>query len=141
MELSQDTKSVIDFMQNTAGVELRKPNDLGTILETGAAFGLFALVNSIVFTGKSLWNIQRSLQSPSASEQDILPLKKEYEYCIFELKQYLAELLRSSDDKEKLRFENIYLQNSSGALKNLLDLAHDLSEFKMVQSMIKNSHN
>ena len=137
MELSKDTTAVLEFLDYTTGNNLRKRNDLGTILEIGAQTSAYILVNQIIFTGKYLWNLHRMLKKTSGDAEGREKLISEATVSAQSLKEYISELIDSMDDFNRERFDTVYFAEGQGAYMNLIDLAHDLSKLKEVQNTLK----
>jgi len=137
MKLSPDTQQVLSFLEEITGGNLRKKSDIGTILEIGASTNRPGLVTDIIFQGKILWNLYKTLNRQSGSEHNPEFIRQELAKSLVELRIKLQELVTNSDDHIKLRFSEVYFVETSGAGLNLVDLAHDLSEIKDLQSKIR----
>ncbi len=137
MKLSDDTLQVLSFLDYTSGNNLRKRNDLGTILEIGALTGNYALIDRIIFNGKYLWSLHLLLKRDNADEAVFEKLLAETETTVSELIKLLKELIASEKDFDEKRFDSIYFAGDNGAFRNLIDLAHDLSQLKEVQNTLK----
>jgi hypothetical protein len=59
MKLSADTEAVVAYLQAYASNSLRKPGDLGVILELAAQHDAAEFANEIIFAGASLWRVYR----------------------------------------------------------------------------------
>ncbi len=53
------------------------------------------------------------------------------------MKEIITEVIRNADDDSNKRFEDVYLADTKGTLKNLIDLSFDLSMFKELQNQLK----
>lgn len=137
MQLSEDTVSVLNYLSEYTENNLRKKNDFGIILEICATYGGEDIFNRIIFTGKSLWSIYSKLRKADPSQEGIDLLKKEVERCSSEIRSYLTVILEHADTETKERFSDIYMQMTSGCLKNIIDLSHDLAKFKELQNKAK----
>lgn len=137
MQLSNDTLAVVNYLDEYTGGNLRKKNDIGAVIEICATYNEPELLNRIIFTGKSLWNIASKLRKVNPSADGIELLQKEVERCSTELSGYLSEIAGAADDDLKKRFDDIYLQLTRGAVKNLIDLGHDLAKFKDLQTILR----
>lgn len=136
MEFSKDTEEVLSFLDYSTGDSLRKRNDMGALLELGASFDVFEIFNNILFTGTYLWNLSQKLKKAQPGEEGISTLNRELAKSATEL----AELLRSIssyDEATTQRFSDVYLENTSGAMLNLIDLAHDIAELKLLLNRLK----
>ncbi|HRS01010.1 MAG TPA: hypothetical protein P5545_00490 [Bacteroidota bacterium] len=132
MEISEDTQKIIDFLQFVSENNLRKSNDLAIILEIGATYDQFEIIKSLIFMGKSFWNLSKILSRSSDSFQ-LDNLKREFEVSLVEIKILLSQLLDFAEDSEYKKFNVAYFKNDIGATRNLIDLAHDLSILKDIQ--------
>lgn len=137
MQLSDDTLAVVNYLNEYTGGNLRKKNDVSVIMEICATYNEPELLNRLVFTGKSLWNIASKLRKVNPSADGIELLQKEVERCSTELSGYLSEIAEAADEELKKRFDDIYLQLTGGAVKNLIDLSHDLAKFKDLQTILR----
>lgn len=135
MEISNDTMAVINYLDDFTKGNLRKKNDFSVILEICAAYDNADTLNRLVFTGKSLWNIYSKLRKVGSNTEGIELLQKETERCCNEMTVYLKDIISYSDEDLQKRFDDVYFQLTRGCVKNLIDLAHDLSKFKELQSL------
>lgn len=128
MIISNDTLNVVDFLQNYSNNTLRKPKDIQFILEIGAIKATPDHIQQIIFLGKSIWNLNKSLSNP---KDDNANLQREFEKSFYQFQDLLRTLLDDIDAPEVLdRFLTIYFQANSGCFRNTIDLAHDLSILK-----------
>ncbi|OGU15591.1 MAG: hypothetical protein A2X61_03205 [Ignavibacteria bacterium GWB2_35_12] len=137
MIISQDTKEVVKFLQDSSGGNLRKPNDLEIFLEIGATFGQENLINDFIFNGASIWYLFEALKKTKQGEEGFNKLDVELKDNLIKFQSQINTFISFSDDGTNQRIKNVYLQNTQGAYLNLLDLAHDLSELKYVQNKMK----
>ena len=61
MEISADTKEILEFLDYTTANNLRKRNDIASILEIGATYGESDVMNDLILASSSLWNINQTL--------------------------------------------------------------------------------
>ncbi|MCE5305100.1 MAG: hypothetical protein ABFD61_04895 [Chloroherpetonaceae bacterium] len=132
MKISADTQSVIDFLQMISDNGIRKSIDLATILEVGATYSQDELVQSIIFTGKSIWNLSKILtRSPDSAAID--KINREFRDNIDEMQNQLRKITDFVEMADVQRFNIVYLQKDLGSMRNIIDLAHDLSILKDAQ--------
>jgi hypothetical protein len=132
MIISDDTKRVIEYLQMISEDNLRKSKDLSIMLEVGATYSQNELIQSLIFTGKSIWNLSKTI----ARSIDTIPndnLKREFEANINEFREMITQIIDYVDEEDANRFYIIYLNNDLGATRNIIDLAHDLSIMKDIQ--------
>lgn len=142
MIISEDTKAVVDYLNQYTNGNLRKKNDFESILEVCANYDNADTLNRLVFSGKSLWNIYSKMRKVNPNAEGIELLQKETERLCNEMSEFLREISEFADFELKSRFEDVYLARTRGAVKNLIDLAHDLAKFKDLQTELRqrNSH-
>jgi hypothetical protein len=133
MNISDDTKAVVEYLDKFAG-GLRKKNDMMLVLEICATFDGALLLNKLIFSGKSVWNLSKTLRRISPDDDGAPLIQKEMLRGVGEMKEFLTEMILRAEDADKKRFDDIYFPETRGALKNLVDLAHDLGKFKDLQS-------
>ncbi len=131
MNISEDTKLVVEFMQAYSDNSIRKPADIEILLEASAASMNSQLMNELIFAGKSVRNLHLKIKKSQSSESII-----EYEFYknIDRMKSMINSIIPSDDSEVIKRFETTYLNDSRGAILNLIDLAHDLTILKNIQS-------
>ncbi len=131
--ISEDTQKVIEFLQNYTKNNLRKPADLATILEISALNSDHNFVINLVFIGKSLWNLNRAFTKSQGTDNQ--NLERELQKNFVEMQDSLASLIDEIEDEEtKERFRSVYLQNTAGCFRNMIDLSYDLTKLKDLMS-------
>lgn len=133
MEISQDTQGFIEVINEFAGGELRKKNDLAICFEIGATYGGFEELNKLIFEGKVLWNLFSKIKTTSKEDAGIELVQKEFEESLNRFKDYFSEIVSKLEKEEKQRFDDIYFQLTRGSVLNITDLAHDFSKVKDLQ--------
>ena len=128
MIISDDTLNVVNFLQNYSNNNLRKPKDIQFILEIGAIKAIPEHIQQIIFLGKSIWNLNKSLSKSNDANAN---LQRELENSFYQFQDLLRTLLDGIDSPEvSERFLLVYLQPNSGCFRNTIDLSHDLSILK-----------
>ena len=131
--ISEDTQKVMDFLQDYSKHNLRKPADLSTILEISASNLDHNFMINLVFIGKSLWNLNRAFTNSQGIDNQ--NLERELQKNFVELQENLTKLIDEIEDGETIeRFQNVYLQNSIGCFRNMIDLSYDLTKLKDLMS-------
>lgn len=138
MNISEDTLKVLEFLDNYSEGGIRKRNDIALLLEIAASNNQHELFNNLVFTGKSVWNLSKKVKKIDPHQEGADLVRNEFARQLDGFKKILEILLNQSDD-EKIaeRFDTIYFVITQGAVKNIIDLSHDLAIFKDVQSQSK----
>jgi hypothetical protein len=137
MKISADTLEIINFLNSIRDGKLRKSNDLATVLEIAATYDEIELIDKIIFSGAYIWNLNQTIRR-NPEIDGIAQLHNEMRKTIEELHEMLINLLESAEDDVKKRFNEIYFPLTAGAIKNLIDLAHDLYALKELQNTLKN---
>lgn len=138
MELSEDTRQVLEFLDYTSGGSLRKRNDLGAILEILATKNNANLANDLIFYGSALWGSYRIIKTETNSDLTG-KIKSELENLFEKMFILINQVVELFNEDELIeRFERVYLKGDSGSRLNLIDLCYDLNELKKVQIRLKN---
>lgn len=141
MKISKDTQEVIDFLDYYTSNHLRKRNDLAVILEIGATYNCIDLVNDIIFYGTSLWKVYSVLKKNTPDKEGYQKLENEFHDTSQKLLASINLITENFDEQTKSRFYRIYLKNTQGTLRNLIDLSFDLAQLKELQTQLKSMKN
>lgn len=137
MQISADTKKVIDFLDSVADGGLKKSKDLAVILEIGAAYGLDNLANSLIFTGSSIKKLISLIDKSKPEADGIEKIRNELASESENFINQLSEFMNYADNITKNNFENNFFNSGKESFDNLLRLAEDLSELKIIQTTVK----
>ncbi len=137
MKIYDDTTKVLDFLDYTSDNKLRKRQDIAVILESGATFGVFNLVNDIIINAAGLYNMDAALKKSKATAEASVHLFNELHNTGKRVQTMLKNLIAYFEEPDAARFNAIYLAETNGAIRNLVDLGHDCSQFKKMQSFVK----
>lgn len=135
MKLSDDTQQIMQFLEYL-GVQLRKKNDFALILEISATYNLIDELTKLIFSSASVWNLSKMLKKVAGNPNAVL-LEKEFYKSINELVNSLKVIIEISEEEYINRFQNVYFAETDGAIRNIVDLAHDFSAFKDIQNQSK----
>ncbi|MGQ9819174.1 MAG: hypothetical protein ACUVQ1_04530 [Candidatus Kapaibacteriales bacterium] len=136
MELSNDTKEVLKFLDYTSGNSLRKRNDLGVLLEILASNNQAEVANKLIFIGSALWKTVKIPQS--SKDLDLHNFNNEIDSLMINLTELISYTIELCPELEtKQRFDIVYLGKSPDCHMNLIDLAFDLNELKKIQIKFK----
>lgn len=134
MPFSDDIEYVLDYLDQAAGQGLHKRGDMGTLLELAAERGAHDEMNELIFHGRHLHNIYRTLRRSSAGAEGYATLEREFSTAVETVLDRLARVLVDAETQHIERFEAHYYAATQGSIRNLLDLAHDLGVLKSVQN-------
>lgn len=135
MDISDDTLAVIAYLQEYCGGNLRKPDDLAVVLELCAQKNDAALAQRIITSGAALWRVWRALRRMRRGDEGYRQLEDEFMLQTNEFRIGIATALEATDEEPILeRFQAVYMELSTGALRNVIDFAHDFSYLKQLQN-------
>ncbi|MCS7001007.1 MAG: hypothetical protein RML15_07435 [Bacteroidota bacterium] len=135
MELSEQTRAVVAYLQEYSGGNLRKPEDLAVILELCAQRDDAELAQRIITTGAALWRVYRVLRRLRQGDEGYRQLEEEFTLQVNEFRLGIAAALEATDEEWLLeRFQSVYMELTVGALRNVVDFAHDFSYLKQLQN-------
>ena len=126
-QLSPDIEVFLSHIES-AGISLRKKTDIGLIFDYAALHNNFDQINDLIFTGKIVWNTY---------DEGYDLLEKQFMESVHTLRNSICQQSIGYTKEEQSRIEEIYLTMSQGTLRNIVDLAHDLSEIKNLQNSAK----
>lgn len=141
MPFSDDIEFVLAYLDQAAGQGLHKRNDIGILLELAAERDAHEEMNELVFHGRVLHNLYRTLHKASPGAEGYPRLQSEFTAAVEAVLDRLARVLVDADAEHIERFEVHYYAATQGSLRNLLDLAHDLGVLKSVQNERKHAGN
>lgn len=133
MQLSDDTRAVIEYLEVSIEGGLRKRNDVATILELGATLGDADLFNQISRTGTATWKVYSTLRRVQPGDEGFRQLEEEFALQMNALREHLATLVNNADDDTLRRFDDVYFGMTQGVIRNIVDLSHDLAKIKSLQ--------
>lgn len=133
MQLSADTEAVLTHLSEMVEGGLRKRNDVGVLLETGAASNQPDLFNNIVTTGTGVWKVYGVLRHKKPGDTGYRQLEEEFALQLNTLRELMATLLEPVPDDVLKRFDDVYFGLTQGVMRNLVDLSHDLARIKDLQ--------
>jgi hypothetical protein len=137
MNISDETKNIIDFLQEISENKLRKADDLALIIEVSASYDGFEELKKLAFVGSSIKNINSTIKRAQQNSDGIDKLFQELQNSLIEFQNLLSEYYTFLDEKSKKRIQDIYLEKSQGSYRNIIDFAHDLALFKDLQAKLK----
>lgn len=135
-QLSPDIEVFLSHIES-AGISLRKKTDIGLIFDYAALYNNFDQINDLVFTGKIVWNTYSALKKRNQTDEGYDLLEKQFMESVHTLRNSICQQSIGYTKEEQSRIEEIYLTMSQGTLRNIVDLAHDLSEIKNLQNSAK----
>ena len=137
MDISEDTQRVLNFLQDFCDGNLRKSNDIASLLEIAAINLKAKEMNDLIFTGASICLISQKIKKLKDNEEGTNQLAEELHRNINEISRLLQCFSSLAPTEIQKRIERIYLVNDYGSFLNIIDLSHDLSILKDLQNKLK----
>jgi hypothetical protein len=135
MELSDDTLAVVAAVQQLSGNNLRKAEDMAVVLELCAQLEDAELAQQIITSGAALWRIYRTLRRMHRGDQGYRQLEDAFTEQVNQFRLGIARALEITDETAVLeRFQAVYFELTAGALRNVVDFAHDFAYLKQLQN-------
>lgn len=133
MIISADTEQVIAVLEEHSQGGLRKKNDMAVLLEIAATHDQAEPIMQIIRTGTGMWKVYGTLRRLQPGAEGYPLLEREFATQMNTLRQLLADIMQHADDETLQRFDDVYFGMTTGVIRNLVDLAHDLSKLKALQ--------
>ncbi len=137
MTLSEDTIAVIDYLDQYSQGSLRKKNDVAVLLELAALQLNADIIAELSFHGSAMWRVFSVMRKSSPGSEGFMQLETEFANAMNILREHILLLSGDAEEEIQTRFHDTYLHVQPGAIRNLCDLAHDLSHFKELQNSMR----
>lgn len=141
MEISKDTLLVIEALDSFSEGTLRKKNDLTNIFEICASYNLTKEIETLIFSGKILWNLYRTIKRPDVEQDTLVGVHNEFQNTLEKTREVLTTIQSNSDEQFQKRLQETYLEMTKGCVLNIVDLCHDFGKFKDMQAKLKSAMN
>lgn len=138
LELSEQTRAVLAYFEHYTAGNIRKSNDLASVLELASMQDAADEFNQIVFLGKCVWNLYAALRKAPPDDEAYRALEREFAENVNTLRAALSALALDAPEPLRLRLHETYLAVGQGTMRNVVDFAHDLARFKDMQSDVHN---
>jgi hypothetical protein len=133
-QFSEQTQAVLSYFDQYTGGNVRKMNDIGTVLEAASQLAAAEEFNALVFAGKCVWNLYTTISKVSPNDEGYQHLEREFASNVHDVRERLVFFAANISPEQRTRFEQTYLSVTQGTMRNVVDLAHDLARFKDMQS-------
>lgn len=138
MEISKDTQNVVGTVESFTEKSLLKKNDFSLLVELSATFNHIEAFTQAVFNGTAFFKLSKKLNKIDPNDETAVNFKKEFEYYLEMFKTNLSEISQDlEDDSLVKRLNETYFELTRGCVLNLIDLAHDFTLFKQMQTSNK----
>ena len=83
-----------------------------------------------------MWQIYSELRRLRQGDAGFRHLEDEFMLNVNKLRFEMAELLSTADEVTFSRFDTVYFGTTQGVVRNVVDVAHDLSKIRELQGNI-----
>jgi len=138
MEFLPEVQNVLKFLDHYSGGKLRKAGDVGGLLDIAARQEWAERMNELIFVGSALWKVYRALRRSETAGYPVERLEQELYALAARMRMQLQTLIETEQAPTAFanRCQQIYF-DAPGALRNLLDLAHDFHWLHQLQQEMR----
>lgn len=133
MKISDDTQNVIDFLSNYSGNTLRKTKDLAVIFEISADRMMHEELSELIFHGTAVYKMGTKILKRQSESDNMDNFRKEFTRSYEIMTTLIKSIIDEAENSVTRRFNDIYLAETDGTIRNLIDLGYDFSVFKAMQ--------
>ena len=125
-------KNLLDAVEKTTGIILKRRTDLQTILDECIKNNLEKDFEDLVFTGKYIEGLKRVLKKGGDFQEieNLDYVKKDLGENMEKVIEQVRGILLNAQDKTKTYFEETYLTLSASAFQNLNELIAEIEQVK-----------
>ena len=137
--MKEKTKKLIDEIEEYSGNNLRRKEDLTTLIQAGYSNDQEELIEEICFTSKYIQGLFRVLQRASGNNEirNINQIKNDLTINLEKVKKLIGEILINTNDPAREYFSENYLRMSQDSLLNLTELMNDFEWMKKYLNRVK----
>lgn len=138
MEISKDTQNVVGTVESFTEKSLLKKNDFSLLVELSATFNQIEAFTQAVFNGTAFFKLSKKLNKIDPNDETAANFKKEFESYLEMFKSNIITISEGLEDESlQKRLKETYFDLTRGCVLNLIDLAHDFTLFKQMQTSNK----
>jgi len=135
MQISEDTRNVMNYLDEYSGNTLRSAEELSLILNILAGNNSFDLMNELIFVGKSVYNLHSTINKNNPDKGQLTLLESEFNKSFTELTKALNKVLQLTSESDAIEKIGALMNPQNPEL--IISLAHDLSILKDLQALFK----
>jgi hypothetical protein len=139
MMMDENSISLVEEIDSFSGYQLKRKEDLLTLVNLGYSNDQKELIEDLSFTSKYVQGLFRILKKGSSNSemQNIALIKRDISGNLEKIREKIEQLIINSDDKIKEYFRGNYLRLSQNSLLNLIELMNDLEWTKKYLNHLK----
>ena len=137
--MDENSISLVEEIDSFSGYQLKRKEDLLTLVNLGYSNDQKELIEDLSFTSKYVQGLFRILKKGSSNSemQNIALIKRDISGNLEKIREKIEQLIINSDDKIKEYFRGNYLRLSQNSLLNLIELMNDLEWTKKYLNHLK----
>jgi hypothetical protein len=138
----ENIEGFVDEIEIYSGNQLKRKDDLLTLIKLGFSGDKKELIEELSFTAKYVQGLFRVLER-TAGNPDIHNtgrIKADLSDNLEKVKEKIDQIIIFADDPVKIYFRETYLQLSQTGLFNLTELLHDLEWTKKYLNQVKRTN-
>ena len=137
--MKDKANKLIDEIEEYSGNNLKRKEDLTTLIQLGYLNNQEGLIEDLSFTSKYIQGLFRVLQQASGNSeiQNINQIKNDLSGNLEKVKAIVGEILTNANESTREYFEANYLKMSQISLLNLTELMNDFEWTKKYLNRVK----
>ncbi len=136
MEFSPQTQTLLALLEapSSATSGLRKRQDIAILIELASRHDRADDCNDLIFHGTSALKVFFLLKKMQPADTAYPTVEAEFATEINALRDAVYRFSLLAESSIQKHWEETYLRTTSGVLRNLIDLAHDVARIKELQN-------
>lgn len=130
MDVSPQVHDIIELLSTYAGGRLHDTDGLGGFLQHAQNRGTPEAVGELAFKGKYLTRLQLTMRRQTPESELYEKLEQEFSRTVHEFHAMVSDFFADAEEEQRAMVERHYLAVSHDALRNLMQLAEDLTWLK-----------
>lgn len=130
MHFSDETNTLLQAIESTAGKRLSRRNDLAVLIECAHRAENFDKLDELSFLAKFSHRTFAIMQRIGHDAEGYDKLAKEFGDSVEKSKSLIGELMEAADVETRKDFESAFFALSPDVFRDLLDLFYTLSWYK-----------
>lgn len=133
---------IIEEIEDYSGKQLKRKEDLSTLIQLGYSNDQKAIIEDLSFTSKYVMGLFRVLKQVAGNGeiQNIGQIKTDITNNLEKVKEKIEQLISNAEEQTKRYFRENYLQLSQNSMFNLTELMNDLEWTKKYLNQVKRAN-
>lgn len=133
---------IIEEIEDYSGKQLKRKEDLSTLIQLGYSNDQKAIIEDLSFTSKYVMGLFRVLKQVAGNGeiQNIGQIKTDITNNLEKVKEKIEQLISNAEEQTKRYFRENYMQLSQNSMFNLTELMNDLEWTKKYLNQVKRAN-